>query len=304
MRGTLSTIALVSLVLLAGCGGGKGKGGSQLVATVGQTRAFYQVLDLASGSVTAVGSISDIATNPAYKTTKMAFRLVATGNATLGGSGGVGGLTGDSDEIAHAASVHHFYLSMYETTQAQWTALGGSPLWSGMGSKVNVAGAEVNSAADIAIGASYPAIGIYDQDTATTLAAYNGSKSFVLRLPTEDEWEYACRAGSSGSFSWGNSLAPATVTANALVWETANDARGAAIVGSYAPNAWGFYDMHGNVWELCSGGHARGGSWNDSISAARCSNRAVTEISGTALSEGFPSNTSHLLMGVRLVYVP
>jgi formylglycine-generating enzyme required for sulfatase activity len=296
MRATAWSIALVSLVLVAGCGGGKGKGGSQLVSTVGQTRAYYQVLDLPTGKVTAVGSISDIATNPVYKTTKIAFRQVVTGTPSLGGSGT---LSGESDETAQSVSVRHFYLAIYELTQDQWNALGGASPWAALPSYYQ----GVLSAGDVRVGVGYPAVGIDNVDATNTLAAYNAGKSFSLRLPSEAEWEYACRAGSSGAFSWGNSLAAATVQANARVWETANDVRGAALIGSYAPNAWGFYDMHGNVWELCQGGYARGGSWNDSISAARCANRAAA-LPALPSSNDFPTDLPHVLAGVRLVYVP
>jgi formylglycine-generating enzyme required for sulfatase activity len=78
----------------------------------------------------------------------------------------------------------------------------------------------------------------------------------TYRLPTEAEWEYACRAGTTTAFHTGNSLSSRQANFNG------NDPYGSAArgpylrktarVGSYAPNAWGLYDMHGNVMELCS----------------------------------------------------
>jgi formylglycine-generating enzyme len=62
------------------------------------------------------------------------------------------------------------------------------------------------------------------------------------RLPTEAEWEYACRAGTTSAFAFGPSLGPAQANF---------DASGTTPVGSFQPNAWGLYDMHGNVWEWC-----------------------------------------------------
>jgi len=94
------------------------------------------------------------------------------------------------------------------------------------------------------------------------LARIDSARTY--RLPTEAEWEYACRAGSRTAFSWGESEADAGRYANLAdraarrlkpEWTMALDAEDgnpvASKVGSYLPNAWGLHDMHGNVWEWC-----------------------------------------------------
>ena len=111
---------------------------------------------------------------------------------------------------------------------------------------------------------------------------------FPVQLPTEAQWEYACRAGSTTAYFWGNALNgdkancdgnyPCGTTTKGPYLEKTTP------VGSYQPNSWGLYDMHGNVWEWCqdwdgdypSGGVTdptgpssgssrvyRGGSWSD-----------------------------------------
>jgi formylglycine-generating enzyme required for sulfatase activity len=127
------------------------------------------------------------------------------------------------------------------------------------------------------------------------------------RLPTEAEWEYACRAGATANYSFGDSVDEL----GSYAWYNVNSGNRTHPVAQKKPNAWGLYDMHGNVWEWCkdwyddypsgavsnpegpsSGQHRvmRGGAWLGSASTLKSAFRG----------EDYPVVQSHDI-GFRLV---
>jgi formylglycine-generating enzyme len=124
-----------------------------------------------------------------------------------------------------------FYLGKYEVTQAQWKKV--------MGSNPSVfQGGKAKDDAD-----RHPVDSVTWADTQTFLKKLNAmEKSKLYRLPTEFEWEYAGRAGEPGQTSW-NEI-------RQVAWEQLGSQKGTTqMVGTKLPNAWGLYDMLGNVWE-------------------------------------------------------
>jgi formylglycine-generating enzyme required for sulfatase activity len=100
----------------------------------------------------------------------------------------------------------------------------------------------------------YPITGKYGSIVVTTVTANWDANGY--RLPTEAEWEYACRAGTAGPFNTGDNITSDEANYDADYGPYANNPKGAFLgypvyAGYYEPNEWGLYDMHGNVYEWC-----------------------------------------------------
>lgn len=103
---------------------------------------------------------------------------------------------------------------------------------------------------------SRPAINVSWLDAAAYCAWLSAETGAEYRLPTEAEWEYACRAGSTSSYWWGAKISPEDANyrrepAEGDVLEAAPAIRGTKLVHFFERNPWGLFQMHGNIWEWC-----------------------------------------------------
>jgi formylglycine-generating enzyme required for sulfatase activity len=173
-----------------------------------------------------------------------------------------------------------FWLGKYEVTQAEYGALmGGNPSQFTSQSNAPVEKVTWNEAM-----AFCAALTRRERQAGRLPAGYE------YRLPSEAEWEFACRAGTTNLFSFGDQSA----AAEDYAWTWENSESVTHPVGLKRPNPWGLYDMHGNVWEWCLDWFAdypaadltdplgppvgkvkvfRGGGWNNEVQFARAGNR-------------------------------
>ena len=176
----------------------------------------------------------------------------------------------DDNETDHEVTITKpYFIGKYEMTQERWeVVMGKNP------SRVK--------------GAKLPVTNVSYEDCQEFINKLNENTNGGYRLPTEAEWEYACKAGTNTAYSFGYKSTPKD--ANYRESRIGNP----IVVGYYKPNAFGLYDMHGNVWEWCEDWYGdylteavtdpkgeangkfrvlRGGSFLNDMSKARSSSR-------------------------------
>ncbi|MBI4604138.1 MAG: SUMF1/EgtB/PvdO family nonheme iron enzyme [Planctomycetes bacterium] len=208
----------------------------------------------------------------------MVLRRIEPGEYLMGSPPGEEG-RGD-DESQHRVKITRpFYLGVTEVTQAEWRAVTGTSPSRFQGDKLPVEQVSWEDAKELC----------------RKLSEREGKR---YRLPTEAEWEYACRAGTATPFHTGGTIGTSQANYDGS-YTYGSGQKGVyrektVAVGSFPPNAWGLHDMHGNVWEWCEDWYGaypqgevtdprgpssgvsrvlRGGSWDSDPRNCRSANR-------------------------------
>jgi formylglycine-generating enzyme required for sulfatase activity len=287
MRNALGMLAPLACAVVAAAG----------VSCTRRDRAYVQMRDPDE----AIVSITDV---------EMVFRLVPAGEFMMGGYEGYPyePLAGATDRLQHAVVLtRSFWIGKYEVTEHQYRLVTGHD---DHGDSPILPGAKVSW-----------------REATAFCGALTEITGMRFRLPTEAEWERACRAGSTSNFCHGNDIGDLEKYA----WFRVPDAvryramgRGPFQVGMKLPNALGIHDMHGNVAEWCNDYYddeyyshspmydptgpatgaahvVRGGAWNDGAYHVRCSHRwgaTDEQVADTDVALGFRVVCDDLSAGV------
>ncbi|HOG49975.1 MAG TPA: formylglycine-generating enzyme family protein [Lentisphaeria bacterium] len=244
----------------------------------------YLIVDLSAGPEAASYPVSYRSSPPTYgwtdeyKTTKLVLRKIPAGSFIMGSlsmwsPGGELGNFADNETQHQVTLTQDFYVGVFEVTQKQWNLVMGD--WPSYFSNPDYRDArpvEQVSYDDIRgeyAGARWPSKSTVDVNS--FLGRLRARAGLDFDLPTEAQWEYACRAGTTTALNSGKNLThtnncPNMDEVGRYWWNggqggylddgitydpTCDTTHGTAKVGSYLPNRWGLYDMHGNADEWC-----------------------------------------------------
>ena len=252
------------------------------------TNALYCVIDLSAGASASSYSVTYLAEPPnggfnvdEYKTTKLVLRRIEAGSFKMGGTYDV-------------TLTKPFFCGLFEVTQKQYSLVAGSNPSNFAGDMRPVEMVSYDAIRRVRWWSS-------SIDSSSFIGKLRPRTGLDFDLPTEAQWEYACRAGTTTTYSYGN------LANGDYMWCSSNSSSQTHEVGTKKPNQWGLYDMHGNVWEWCldwyadllSGGIdpqgpssgsyrvTRGGDWNRNADNCTSSVRLFFWPSGNDTVLGF-----------------
>ena len=268
--------------------------------------ALYCVIDLSAGPNASKYPVTGFDTPPSggfntdeYKTTKLALRRIDPGTFIMGND--------QNDESHRVKITKRFYCGIFEMTQKQYGLVMGSNPSKHKGDMRPVEQVSWNTIRGDSATCNWPSSANADPDS--FMGKLQARTGLNFDLPTEAQWEYACRAGTTSKFNNGGDTEDDMKKSGR--YKDNHDGPGGydqhTTVGSYLPNAWGLYDMHGNIWEWCldrdgnpSGGVAdpsgsssaahrvlRGGCWYNYTGNCASSSRNASDPSEENNGRGF-----------------
>jgi len=271
-----------------------------------------------------------VTNNPVYATDKLVLRRVQAGTFPMGSPVSELGRTATSEDLHTVTLTKDYYIGVFEVTQQQlnhitnhWPSSFKNTDYRAARPVENIKFTDIRGSS---IGTNWPSSHAVDPDSYIgKLRTRTGFSGFDL--PTEAQWEYACRAGTDTALYTGENLTNTASDARLDAvgryqynggkippsWTTPDQycvpTNGTALVGSYLPNAWGLYDMLGNVQESCldrfatslgtgavtdpeglgtsTSRTARGGTWGSGAGSSRSASRAGQDPAVSSWIRGF-----------------
>ena len=217
-----------------------------VTGTANEFKPLYMVIDLSGGANASSYPVSYLDAVPSggwsdtYKTTKLVLRRIESGSFKMGGSYNV-------------TLTKPFYMGVFEVTQKQYKQVTGTnPVTSGesgiYGDMLPVTKVDYSMIRGSTKGAKWPQSA--DVDDSSFLGKLQSRSGHKFDLPTEAQWEYACRAGTTSSYNnGGNSESDLKLVGRYIGNNHEGNRSVPSVPGKYKANSWGLYDMHGNFDE-------------------------------------------------------